>query len=107
MSHQLNGGDRIAVFLGPTLPRANAMLALDAVYRPPARRGDIYRALRDGFHTIVLIDGEFHGQPSVWQREIVDALIEGAVVHGASSMGALRAAELHSLGMVGHGQIFA
>jgi len=62
--------------------------------------------LRDGFRTIVLIDGEFHGQPSVWQREIVDAIAEGATVHGASSMGALRAAELHRFGMVGHGQIF-
>ena len=78
-----------------------------AEFRPPACRGDIYRGLLDGYTTIVLIDGEFHGHPSVWQREIVDALVEGAVVHGASSMGALRAAELHSLGMAGHGKIFA
>ena len=56
--------------------------------------------------TIVLIDGEFHGRPSVWQREILDAIAEGTEVHGASSMGALRAAELHSFGMVGHGRIF-
>jgi hypothetical protein len=95
------------VFLGPSLKRAEAASLIRAEFRPPARRGDIYRGLLDGYTTIVLIDGEFHGQPSVWQREIVDALIEGAVVHGASSMGALRAAELHSLGMVGHGQIFA
>jgi hypothetical protein len=54
----------------------------------------------------VLIDGEFHGRPSVWQREILDALAEGVAVHGASSMGALRAAELHGFGMAGHGLIF-
>jgi hypothetical protein len=95
------------VFLGPSLKRAEAASLIAAEFRPPACRGDIYRGLLDGYTTIVLIDGEFHGHPSVWQREIVDALIEGAVVHGASSMGALRAAELHSLGMAGHGRIFA
>ncbi|MGO8868692.1 MAG: TfuA-like protein [Alphaproteobacteria bacterium] len=94
------------VFLGPTVPEREARALLKAEYRPPARRGDIYRALRDGYTTLLLIDGEFHGSPSVWQREIIDALGEGAVVHGASSMGALRAAELHAFGMVGHGRIF-
>jgi hypothetical protein len=95
------------VFLGPSLKRAEAASLLAAEFRAPAQRGDIYRGLIDGYTTIVLIDGEFHGTPSVWQREIVDALAEGVAVHGASSMGALRAAELHGLGMVGHGQIFA
>jgi len=94
------------VFLGPTLPQAEAAALLPASFWPPARRGDIYRALAEGYTTIVLIDGEFHGTPSVWQREIADALAEGAIVHGASSMGALRAAELHTFGMIGHGKIF-
>jgi hypothetical protein len=98
---------RPLVFLGPSLKRAEAESLIAAEFRPPALRGDIYRGLLDGYTTIVLIDGEFHGHPSVWQREIVDALIDGAVVHGASSMGALRAAELHSLGMAGYGRIFA
>ncbi|WP_201756500.1 TfuA-like protein [Corallococcus silvisoli] len=56
--------------------------------------------------TLVLIDGIFHSGPSVWQREILTALDEGIEVLGASSMGALRAAELHPFGMVGHGTIF-
>ena len=94
------------VFLGPTLPQPKAAALLPASVWPPARRGDIYRVLAEGYTTIVLIDGEFHGSPSVWQREIADALAEGAVVHGASSMGAIRAAELHSFGMIGHGKIF-
>ncbi|MFI4988487.1 MAG: TfuA-like protein [Alphaproteobacteria bacterium] len=93
-------------FLGPTLPVSEARALLKAEFRPPARRGDIYRALRDGYTTLLLIDGEFHGSPSVWQREIIAALDEGAAVHGASSMGALRAAELHGFGMIGHGRIF-
>jgi len=94
------------VFLGPTLPQPEAASLLPASFWPPARRGDFYRALAAGFTTIVLIDGEFHGSPSVWQREIADALAEGATVHGASSMGAIRAAELHTFGMIGHGKIF-
>ena len=55
---------------------------------------------------IVLIDGLFHGVPAVWQREIVAAMDDGIEVLGASSMGALRAAELAHYGMVGHGTIF-
>lgn len=94
------------VFLGPSLPRASARTILEADYRPPARRGDIYRAVREGARCIILIDGEFHGSPSVWPREIVDALEAGVAVHGASSMGALRAADLCTLGMIGHGRIF-
>lgn len=94
------------VFLGPTLSRKDAEALLAAEFRPPAGRGDVYRAFRDGFQTIILIDGEFHGRPAVWQREIADVIAEGAAVHGASSIGALRAAELWPFGMVGHGRIF-
>src|SRR6185436_2861419 len=97
---------RVVVFLGPSLPVARARGILKADYRPPARKGDIYGVLASGVATIVLIDGVFHGEPSIWQREILAALDEGIDVLGASSMGALRAAELHSLGMVGHGTIF-
>ncbi len=97
---------RVVVFLGPSLAVARARSLLHADYRPPARKGDIYRVLTSGVTTIVLIDGVFHGAPSIWQREILAALDEGIEVLGASSMGALRAAELHSLGMVGHGAIF-
>lgn len=95
-----------AVFLGPSLPFAAAEKILPADYFPPAARGDIYRIIASGVRTIVLIDGVFHGTRSVWQREILDAIGEGIEVLGASSMGALRAAELSAFGMVGHGTIF-
>src|SRR5579872_4115480 len=98
---------RIVVFLGPSLPVERAREILHADYRPPARKGDIYRILTSGVTTIVLIDGLFHGAPSIWQREILAALDEGIAVLGASSMGALRAAELHRFGMIGHGTVFA
>jgi hypothetical protein len=93
----------IAAFLGPSLPAAQAR-----GFRvfPPARQGDVWRALELGARAIALIDGVFESQPSVWHREILDALDAGVQVFGGASMGALRAAELHTLGMVGVGRIF-
>ena len=62
--------------------------------------------MSSGVKTIILIDGVFHNTPSIWQRELLDAMGDGIQVLGASSMGALRAAELHQFGMVGFGVIF-
>lgn len=97
---------RVSVFLGPTLGRDAAMQVLRARYLPPARRGDFYRLLATGVDTILLIDGVFHGEPSVLHREICDVMGEGIRVYGCSSMGALRAAELAPMGMLGHGHVF-
>ena len=94
------------VFLGPSLNLGHAREILEARYLSPARRGDIYRVMTSGVDTIVLIDGVFHNTPSVWQRELLEAIAEGIQVFGASSMGALRAAELHTLGMQGFGVVF-
>ena len=94
------------VFLGPSLDRASAEKILAAEYRPPAKRGDILRAAADGAGIIVLIDGVFHQEAAVAHREVLAAVKAGVTVVGASSMGALRAAELHTLGMTGIGKIF-
>lgn len=94
------------MFLGPSLSLSRAREILEADYHPPARKGDIYRVMTSGVDTIVLIDGVFHNTPSVWQRELLDAVEEGFAVYGASSMGALRAAELSAYGMEGHGVVF-
>jgi hypothetical protein len=96
----------VVVFLGPTLSRDYAERILPATYLPPARRGDFYRLQAAGIETIVLIDGYFHSTPSVWPREILDVINDGIDVLGASSMGALRAAELFEHGMVGWGTVF-
>ncbi len=98
------------VFLGPSLPRAEAERILPAEYLPPAAMGDIYRAVsrpaRQRPRRIALIDGYFERMAAPWHKEILWALERGAQVYGASSMGALRAAELEVFGMVGVGQIF-
>ena len=96
----------IVVFLGPTMSVPEAQSVLEANYLEPAQMGDIYRLTALGLRVIVLIDGIFHYRPAIWQREILEAIDEGITVVGASSMGALRAAELCDLGMLGHGTIF-
>jgi hypothetical protein len=96
----------VAVFLGPSLVHERATELLDASYYPPARMGDVYRLVASGVRLIVLVDGVFHGAAAVWQRELLEAMEQGIAVVGASSMGALRAAELHTLGMIGVGTIF-
>lgn len=96
----------VVVFLGPSLEKAKAMKTLRADYRPPAAQGDVWAALQARPRAIVLIDGVFHSRPSVWHHEIRAALDSGIAVFGASSMGALRAAELSTFGMVGLGTIF-
>ncbi|MFC8518627.1 TfuA-like protein [Streptomyces sp. NPDC057257] len=96
------------VFLGPTLPVAEAEKALPAAeFFPPVSVGDVLRAVRAGCRTIVLVDGYFQGVPSVWHKEIMYALSQGVTVIGCSSMGALRAAELCRYGMQGYGRIFS
>jgi len=94
------------VFLGPSLDRREAVALLPADYRPPAARGDLTRAVQEGARVIGLIDGVFFQESSVGHREILAALRAGVRVVGASSMGALRAAELHTLGMEGVGEVY-
>ncbi len=94
------------VFIGPTISPEEVSSIIDAECWPPAAQGDVYRALQSRPQFIGIIDGYFEGSASVWHKEILWALSEGAVVLGASSMGALRAAELASFGMIGVGEIF-
>lgn len=97
------------VFLGPSLPLVRARDIVDAVYLPPVAMGDLYTLVasraRPGDH-VAIIDGVFEQVPAVWHKEVLHALSRGINVHGAASMGALRASELHSFGMRGVGRIF-
>jgi hypothetical protein len=97
---------RIIVFLGPSLERESAETILAAEYRPPAKRGDLLRAMQDGAGIIGLIDGVFHQESAVAHREILAAIRKGVTVVGSSSMGALRAAEMDTLGMTGIGEVY-
>jgi hypothetical protein len=95
------------IFLGPSLGLEEARKVLDAQYLPPARLGDILSLVKEKKPKIIgLIDGYFSQTLPVWHKEILYALQENVAVLGASSMGALRAAETDFFGMVGLGKIY-
>ncbi len=96
----------IIIFSGPTLSHSRIGARPDLICLPPARRGDIHRALQLKPAIIGIIDGFFQGELSIWHKEILWAMSQGVHVFGSSSMGALRAAELHQFGMRGIGKIF-
>jgi hypothetical protein len=73
-------------------------------YVPPIRRGDLSRY--EETDVLLILDGEFNQSLSVSPKEILHAVNRGQQVVGASSMGALRASELHSFGMTGVGWVY-
>jgi hypothetical protein len=99
---------RTVIFLGPSLALADAQAILPtAEFCAPVAQGDVYSLLgRDQPDAIGIIDGVFYQDLPVWHKEIITALERGVAVYGASSMGALRAAECGPFGMVGVGVIF-
>lgn len=80
------------IFVGPSLGSSRPQL-LRSQYRPPARRGDITRAVEEGAHIVGLIDGVFHQSLAVAPAEIRAAAQQGVRLFGGASMGALRACE--------------
>lgn len=98
--------EELVVFLGPSLPAEEARRLGPCVVLPPARQGDVWRALGSRPRAMALVDGVFEAQPSVWHHELLAAMEAGVAVFGGASMGALRAVELAPHGMVGVGRIF-
>jgi hypothetical protein len=102
--------EQILVYLGPSLPIAKAKAILPtAIYRPPAKQGDIVTDVVNlEPNRIILIDGCFDANLSVWHKELTFAIQfpHLKAIYGAASMGALRASELDWLGMIGIGKIY-
>ena len=95
------------VFVETSLTHKEAQSVLpEAVYRPSVKKGDVIRAIKEGYRRIAIIDGNFGWTPAVWHKEILIALDYGIEVLGAASMGALRAAELDVYGMQGVGVVY-
>jgi len=98
----------VVAFVGPSLPASEVARRFpDVLLLPPICQGDLLSAW-ERYHpeVCVIIDGEFGQSLSVWHKEILFVLNQGVHVVGASSMGALRAAEMERFGMVGVGSIF-
>ncbi|KAB2948084.1 MAG: TfuA-like protein [Candidatus Methanoperedens nitroreducens] len=96
------------VYTGTSISHSDARKILDADYRAPVRRHDLRRivTLASPPEIIGIIDGVFFDNAAVAHREIIEALKSGIIVVGGGSMGALRASELETYGMIGVGKVF-
>lgn len=95
------------VYVGPTLSLQEVRRALPGcLVRPPIARGDLYRDRLLRGSVFVILDGVFFQQRALSPREILDVVGDGGMVIGASSLGALRAAECWPAGVRGIGSIY-
>jgi TfuA protein len=95
------------IFGGPSLELIPRAFLKDATLLPPVKRGDL-EALIQGQKPsrCLIVDGLFGANMAVTPTECRQLLENGWIVCGCSSMGALRAADLWSLGMIGFGSIY-
>lgn len=97
------------VFVGPSLYDSELRPEEGELWLPPAAQADIVSAVVEHKpEQVVLIDGVFSQNMSVWHKELMFTLAQPYVkrVIGAASMGALRAADLRHWGMEGIGEIY-
>lgn len=95
------------VFAGPSLRGLSRAERTAIELRPPAKRGDIEALLQRKPGTALIVDGLFGAQMAVTPTECRQVLEAGWRLCGAASIGALRASELWSVGMLGLGEIYA
>lgn len=96
----------LIVFAAPSI-RGLENLLISAEVRPPVQRGDLDE-LREHLPPgrVLIADGLFGASMAVTLTECRRLLEAGWELFGCSSMGALRAAELYSVGMQGLGRIY-
>ena len=101
----------IHIYLGPTITAQKAKEYLPcASFHEPIKAGDIHSLLNDSHNSppdiIHIIDGYYYSVPSIRHKEIEQALSQGIIVTGCSSLGALRASECSEMGMIGFDRVF-
>ena len=99
------------IFVGPTLVDSKVSLTQlkkkGYIVLPPIKRGDLPSIVTNNSNgRIVIVDGVFQDFPSVGHKEILYALQNDWDVWGLASMGAIRAAEMDTLGMKGFGEVY-
>lgn len=99
-------GHRPVVYGAASVRPLDPALLAAVELRPPVRRGDLAALKQREPGVVVLIDGLFGATMAVTPTECRDLLDAGWTVVGCSSMGALRAADLWPLGMIGIGDIY-
>lgn len=103
----MRAAGRIVVTAGPTIGAADIHAVLpNAEVVAPISFGDALRYGLQPGDTLLIVDGLFFQHPPVRHKELLTLIQDGVRVVGSSSMGALRAAELHPFGMEGYGWVF-
>ena len=97
----------VFAFAGPSLVSADRAAFPGVDGRAPAGAGDLLRLGAAAGDVVCLIDGYFDHRPAVRHKELLLLLSRGVAILGASSIGALRAAEMRPYGMIGVGAVFA
>jgi Uncharacterized conserved protein len=97
---------KAVIFTGNSISHEDARKILGANYQPPVRRFQLEKFVQEGYKIIGIIDGIFFDRAAVGHREILSALDSGVKVVGGASMGALRASELDTHGMIGVGKVY-
>lgn len=97
---------RAVIFTGNSISHEDAKKILRANYQSPVRRFQLEKIIQKGYRVIGIIDGIFFDRAAVGHREIMSALNAGVTVVGGASMGALRASELDTHGMIGVGKVY-
>src|SRR5579859_7788998 len=101
----------VFLFVGPTMAASERArrLARRLRVRRPIKRAEVERlaSRRQRPGVLAIVDGLFHDTLSVGHAEIREAIRNGWQAWGLSSMGAIRAREMSSLGMHGFGQVYA
>lgn len=94
-------------FVGPSLYDHLPEPLDSEIWFPPARQGDVIKSyLEHTPETICLIDGYLRTEFPTWVKELCYVMADGCRFVGASSIGAIRAAELFRYGAIGIGEIF-
>lgn len=98
--------EKAVIFTGNSISHEDARKILMANYQPPVRRFQLEKFVQQGYKVMGIIDGIFFDRAAVGHREIISALNAGVKVVGGASMGALRASELDTHGMIGVGKVY-
>lgn len=97
----------VHVFVGPTIPAQTVRDRLPGAHvHPPVRHGDLLALPLQPGDAVAIVDGVFLRTGAIRHKELLHVMQEGVDVWGASSMGALRAAELDVFGMRGIGHVY-
>ncbi|MER5362405.1 TfuA-like protein [Streptomyces sp. NPDC002785] len=97
----------VHVFVGPSCPEPLVRkYHPDFVLHAPVRHGDLFSQALAAGDVAVIVDGVYHHSLALRHKEILDALERRITILGAASIGALRAAELDELGMIGVGRVY-